>query len=342
MNDYSRRSAWTWRGLLACAALAAVSVGHAGMILSEFMASNSSNLASATGEYPDWIEIHNGSGAEVDLTGWYLTDNPGNLRKWRFPETTAIPPLVAGGYLLVFASGEEDSMIAGEFHANFSLSAAGEYLALVEPDGQTIAFQYTPQFPPQVTDVSYGVDLTNGRQGYLETPTPAGANTLLVADPVNFSVASRTFTIPFTLILATASPAAEIRYTLDGSIPNPTSQLYGAGIAIQSTTRVRARAFESGLAAGPVVSEHFYHLQSGPAAFVSDLPLLVIDNFGAGDIPHPDDPARQPCGMMIIEPVNGVSSLTGQPVIMSRAGIRRRGESTLRPTGSKPSLSLET
>lgn len=312
------------------------------MILSEFMASNNSTLASATGEYPDWIELHNGSEVAVDLTGWYLTDNPDNLRKWRFPATQAIPPLAAGGYLVVFAAGAEDSVIAGEFHTSFSLSAAGEYLALVQPDGQTIAFDYAPQFPRQATDVSYGVDLTTGRRGYLETPTPGAANPAVVADPVVFSVASRAFTTPFTLILSTASPDAEIRYTLDGSIPTKGSQLYAVGIPISSTTKVRARGFEPGLAAGPVASEVFHHLLSGPAAFTSDLPLVVIETFGAGDIPHPDNPERQPCAMMIIEPVNGVSALTGEPAIASRAGVRRRGESTLRSTGSKPSLSLET
>jgi len=42
---------------------------------------------------------------------------------------------------------------------NFKLSAAGEYLALIEPDGITIATEFAPLFPPQVADVSFGIAL---------------------------------------------------------------------------------------------------------------------------------------------------------------------------------------
>ncbi|MCU0780899.1 MAG: CotH kinase family protein, partial [Akkermansiaceae bacterium] len=331
-----------WPGLPACAALLLAATAQAGLRVSEFMASNSSTLAGAAGEYPDWIEIHNGTEAAVDLAGWYLTDDASSLRKWRFPDTAAARMLAAGGYLVVFASGAEDSLAGGEIHANFSLSADGEYLALVEPDGQTVACDFAPLFPRQVSDISYGVDLTTGRRGYLESPTPGAANAPVIADPVRFSVASRAFTSAFSLVLSTDSPAATIRYTLDGSLPTASSELYGTGIRISSTTRVRARAFEAGLAAGAMASETYYQLQAGPAAFASDLPLVVIDNFGAGEIPHPDNPAHQPCGVMIIEPANGNSTLTGEPVITTRAGVRRRGESTLRSTANKPSLSLET
>jgi hypothetical protein len=38
-------------------------------------------------------------------------------------------------------------------HTNFRLSAGGEYLALVEPDGRTIVAEFAPLFAPQVPDV---------------------------------------------------------------------------------------------------------------------------------------------------------------------------------------------
>ena len=45
----------------------------------------------------------------------------------------------------------------GKLHANFNLNKDGEYLALVQPDGITIASQFAPALhPPQTTDVSYG------------------------------------------------------------------------------------------------------------------------------------------------------------------------------------------
>ena len=330
------------RWLLASTWLLAVPPGHAGMEISEFMAKNDSGITTSAGAYADWVEVRNDSGVAVDLAGWYLTDDASNLRKWQFPSTAATSSLADGGYLLVFADDSPDSVIGSEIHASFKLSSGGEYLALVEPDGETVAYQYHPEYPTQGSDISYGIDPGTGLHAYFDTPTPGAANGPAIADAVQFSVGSHAFINSFTLILSTSSPTATIRYTLNGSIPTASSTLYTSGIPINCTTRVRARAFDSGLVDGPVVSEIFYHLQAGPATFSSNLPLVVIENFGAGEIPHPDTTIRQPGGMMIIEPTAGVSALTDAPAIASRAGFRRRGESSLRATNAKPSLSVET
>ncbi len=67
-------------------------------------------------------------------------------------------PITAGGYLVVFASGEDLAVAGQELHTNFKIDADGGYLALVQPDGTTIASQYN--YPTQITDVSYGLTMT--------------------------------------------------------------------------------------------------------------------------------------------------------------------------------------
>ena len=119
--------------------LFATSAVRAGVMITELMASNKTTLATAQGLYEDWIELHNDSDSAVDLAGWYLTDDPADLRKWRFPSTAATSPVPGGGHLIVFADDSLDGVVSGELHANFKLSAGGEYLALVEPDGETVA-----------------------------------------------------------------------------------------------------------------------------------------------------------------------------------------------------------
>jgi hypothetical protein len=89
---------------------------------------------------------------DLDLSGWYLTDNSGNLTKWQFPSGTRLNP---NGYLVVFASGKDRT--AGQLHTNFQLAAAGAYLALVKSDGRTVADEYDLGYPEQLTDVSYGL-----------------------------------------------------------------------------------------------------------------------------------------------------------------------------------------
>ena len=122
-------------------------------VISEFLAVNDRVLDDQDGDDSDWIELHNVGDSSMSLDRWYLTDDATDLRKWRFPDVT----LDAGGYLVVFASGKDRNDPANELHTNFKLSSDGEYLALVMPDGQTIAHQIGPDVPPQVTDVSYGI-----------------------------------------------------------------------------------------------------------------------------------------------------------------------------------------
>jgi hypothetical protein len=83
-----------------------VSTGQvvAAVVINEFMASNGLTRADEDGDYEDWIELYNTGGADVDLSGWGLSDNTGNPFKWRFPAGTTIE---GGGYLLVWASGKD-------------------------------------------------------------------------------------------------------------------------------------------------------------------------------------------------------------------------------------------
>jgi hypothetical protein len=66
------------------------------VIISEFMAFNSHVLTDEDGEYSDWIELFNQSETNVNLTGWYLTDDQAVLTKWCFPNVV----LAQGEYLL--------------------------------------------------------------------------------------------------------------------------------------------------------------------------------------------------------------------------------------------------
>jgi hypothetical protein len=122
-------------------------------LISEFQASNQTTLQDQDGEYPDWIEIRNPDVNSLNVGGWYLTDDLGDLTKWQFPSGVTIP---AGQHLVVFASNKDRRDPASELHTNFALSAAGEELALVRPDGTTITQSFNP-YPPQVEDQSYGL-----------------------------------------------------------------------------------------------------------------------------------------------------------------------------------------
>ncbi|NBB23500.1 hypothetical protein GVN20_29455, partial [Runella sp. CRIBMP] len=140
--------------------------------INELMASNENTVVDNVGAYSDWVELHNPSGAAIDLASYYLTDDYSNLKKFRFTSTAGQVVVPANGYLIVWASSTVSS---GANHTSFSLSANGERVALVMPDGLSIVDSLT--FGPQRMDISFG-RLPNGGTTfkYFTVSTPGSAN----------------------------------------------------------------------------------------------------------------------------------------------------------------------
>ncbi len=214
--------------------------------------------------------------APADVTGWHLTDNASNLRKWRFPATVIAP----GEYLIVFAS--EKPSTATELHASFKLSADGEYLALSGPGSSpNVVHQYSPAFPRQTADRSFGLDL-DGVIGYLALPTPRAANSGIgQVETPTASVAAGFYSYEFEVVLHTATPDATIMFTTDGSQPSVTHGTpYTSALHIASTTSLRAVTVKPGFANSKVMTTTYLFAadviaQSGtppgwPAAPVND------------------------------------------------------------------------
>ena len=129
-------------------------------IITEFMASNHSAEPLGPGELldedkvsSDWMEIHNPTDTPVNLGGWHLTHDPCELTEWEFPAVELGP----GEFRIVFASNNDRRDPAKPLHTDFNLSEGGDYLALVRPDGRTVVHEYTPEYPGQFSDISYGL-----------------------------------------------------------------------------------------------------------------------------------------------------------------------------------------
>lgn len=116
------------------------------LVINEFMASNDVTASDQDGEYDDWIEFYNNSDSDIDLTGYYLSDDADDLTKWIFPDTS----IAAGGYLIVWADNDEEQ---NGLHTNFKLSASGEAIYFSDPD-QVVINEIV--FGAQQADVSIG------------------------------------------------------------------------------------------------------------------------------------------------------------------------------------------
>lgn len=242
--------------------------------ISEFLATNTKGLQDSAGNRPDWIEIANPNAFSVNLKDWYLSDNPSNPVKWRFPSF----PVPANGYALVFADGSGKSMPWDIPHTNFSLSATGEYLGLSARNGITVHstlprnYPAAPVYPPQFPDHSYGE--SSGVSGYFLPPTPGAANGPPFAGVVaelQFSVSRGFYDTPQSLALTSATPDTQIRYTTNGSLPSATTgTLYSTPIELTGNKIIRAIGFRPGWAP----TEPVTHTYIFPASVISSTPWL--------------------------------------------------------------------
>ncbi len=227
-----------------------------GLVISEFMASNSETLADEDGDYPDWIELYNPTAEEINVLYWSLTDNATSPDKWRFPDIIILPD----SYLIVYASGKDRTGIPGNLHTSFKLSASGEYLGLYEPDG-TIASSFGDTYPEQYEDVSYG-DF-EGNLMYFSSPTPGAANAgSEYLPPPEFSVSRGFYTSPFDVELSTSVAGAKIYYTTNGNLPTETGgSEYITTVTISTTTPLRAIVTKAGSNPSHCITNTYFFLE---------------------------------------------------------------------------------
>ncbi len=299
--------------------------------ISEFMATNQTTVVDEDGDASPWIEIFNPTSSDVNLNGWALTADTNRVALWKFPNVTLPCRENANGsddFMVVFASGKNRVVNTRELHTNFRLPVDGGYLALLNPQGTVVSvFNY----PTQRVDVAYGRDVIHPNiTGFFPKPMPGEPNSTKGANftsEINFSRAGGTFISSFNLQLSTDDADAVIYYTLDGSVPTDDSAIYTGPIPITGSRQVRARAFDTahGLMPGPVHSESYIQLDSSLLNTTSDLPAIVIYNFGAGSVPQDND---QFANLSIYEPSNGVTSLSNPSTLTARATIHVRGSSS--------------
>ena len=319
-----------------------------GPVITEFMADNSATLEDEDVDSPDWIEIYNGQNASVNLSGYRLTNVFGNNSLWTFPSLTLGPY----EYKTIYASGKNRTVTSGLLHTNFTLQKEAGYLALVKPDGVTLASAFN--YGQQYQDVSYGEKGASHTLGYLTPPTPgvfAPFSTYQAPQgPSEDVVWSRVGGLipgsPATSVTITApvAPSSVIRYTTDNTEPTPGSGIYNpasppAAFSVTNTANLRARIFTSNHLPGDTGSRTFLKVDAtlfsdynGSALpFSSNLPIVVLDSFGVpvDNYTGSDREYRYTYAVVIaVNPATGRATITDTPDFQGRCGTHVRGESS--------------
>lgn len=212
------------------------------LCINEFIANSSIVYEGADGESGEWIELYNGSGERIDLTGYGLSDDPDEPYKYTFGTVYMDP----GGFLLV-GTDAEDAERYGTDIMTFRLSSRGGCVVLTSREGETIDyFEYQTCY----NEIPYGRAYDGGPLALLNKATPGYSNSgslvsRYVTDTVNkekpeFSQPGGFYDEPF--YLSIDHPAGtSVYYTTDGSIPNFTSNQYVEPIYIQDVSSLPNR-----------------------------------------------------------------------------------------------------
>ena len=209
----------TTKLLLALALCLLGSTLPAQVLINEMSAANMNGIMDSDGDREDWIELYNSGTAAVNLSGWFLSDNPNKPQKWVIPNGQTI---AAGAYRTIFCSGKDK--LAGIFmHTNFKITQTkGESVVLTQPSGTT-ADIYTFNIPNQGNH-SYGRTPNGGPVWKIFiAPTPGAANGLVSYQayaPIVQASVNAGFYVGNTMVSLSTSPGFPIRYTTNGNEPS--------------------------------------------------------------------------------------------------------------------------
>lgn len=206
---------------------------HAQVVINEIMSNNRSTKVDEDNNFSDWVELYNTSVTTLNLQGYFLSDNPDSLQKWKIPSIIIQPD----SFINIWCSGKNDTL-GNNIHTNFSLDSQGENVFLSDPNGNVIDNFSALIIVP---DKTYGrLPDGNNNQVFLSIPTFKSTNNVsgIFAGTINtppvFSLPGGFYSTAQQLFLTHPDSTVVIHYTLDGSDPTENSPVYLSPINLQS------------------------------------------------------------------------------------------------------------
>jgi hypothetical protein len=226
-------------------------------VINEIMASNVDEFVSPAYNLDGWMELYNQTQQPIALAGLYLSDDAGNLRKWRIPATVGTLP--AGGFKVIWFDSND---IASQ-NAPFMLDVDGGTIYVSDASGKLMFSQY---YPKSLERVSYARTTDGGQEwGFAVTATPGSTNTgsgfatEQLAAPV-VDLPSQLFQGELS-VNVTIPAGTTLRYTTDGSLPtlkNGSTSKTGQ-FKVSQTQSYRFRLFADGMLPSTVTTRSYIY-----------------------------------------------------------------------------------
>ncbi len=217
----------------------ASSVRPAEVEISEIVSSNKSYLPGPYKTFHDFIELHNRTDKDIDLSEWYISDDVEEPRRGSL-KGVVIP---ANSYVVIILSSDGVNTPEGYAKLDFALASSGETVVLSKGD----IIIDCAVVPSMDADTAFG--RADGQDGFgiLESPTPEKPNNGKAKE----KAISPTASIPQGVyseeeITVELKGEGNIYYTLDATKPSASSILYTQPLKINSSTVIRCISVAQG------------------------------------------------------------------------------------------------
>ncbi|MBR6371269.1 MAG: CotH kinase family protein [Bacteroidaceae bacterium] len=227
------------------------------LVINEIMTANIDMFLDPSLNYGSWIELFNPTDADINISGWYLSDDPADLQQFPLGSRKRIVP--AHGFLNLWMGHVDDYCLD---QLDFSLRNEGGSITLSDTEGNPVSEVWYPQSLPRI---SWARTEDGGEDwSYTGYPTPETTNaTSLFAseqlDPPVVDTDSHLFSTKFSINIEIPEGAV-LYYTLNGTTPtpdNPSSKICEGTHTVLSTKVIRFRLYRDGYLPSQVVTRSY-------------------------------------------------------------------------------------
>ncbi len=218
------------------------------IVINEYSASNWKEWTDDYLKHEDWLELYNNGPSDVDISGFYLSDDKNVPEKFQIPAGTVIS---ANSHFIFWCSGRNSKLNPNSIHTNFKLTQTktkAEDLTLSSPSLVKIDQVKVKNLKYHS---SFGRTLDGGNTwGIFTNDSPGTSNNSSIgytgyASRPEFNIAPGYYSSTLSVEITAKDNNTTIFYTLNGSEPEVGGTLYSGPIEISSTSVLKAVAFSS-------------------------------------------------------------------------------------------------
>lgn len=254
------------------------------LVINEIMPANIDVCMDPSFNYGSWIELYNKSAQDIDITGWYLSDDAADRQQCPLGNRSRI--VKAGGFLTLWFGHLDDYCLN---QIEFSMDYDSGHVYLFDTGGREICSVEYQTIPARI---SYA-RTTDGGDTWSMTgyPTPGATNTTskfasaqLAAPKVNTDSRIYTGQMSFNVDVPLG---ATLYYTLNGSTPAPGKDGTYTGRSsfnVSGSEVYRFRLYKDGMLPSPVTTRSFIKTANNygvpVVSIVTDREGLYNTNYG--------------------------------------------------------------